>query len=274
MARSAVRTAVLIGGIAALLWLERRHPLRVPVDPGLRRIARNVAVGVLTAATVTAIERPIVTRVAAMAERRGWGLVPRLGAPPAIASAVGVALMDYTLYWWHVLLHRIPALWRMHEPHHIDRDLDTSTALRFHFAEFLASVPWRCAQVVVIGAGPRLLALWQKLTLAEVLFHHSNLRLPRAIERLASLFVVTPRLHGIHHSVERRERDSNFSSGLTVWDRVHGTAHFDLARDDVEIGLPGFERADDVTLERTLALPFEHREAQLAQNRQAHNRVY
>ena len=261
--------ALLIGGVAALLWLERKRPLRMAVEPGLRRVARNVAVGVLTAATVSAIERPIVTRVAAIAGRRGWGIVPRLGASTGVATAAGVVLMDYTLYWWHVLLHRVPALWRMHEPHHIDRDLDTSTALRFHFAEFLASIPWRCAQVIVIGAGPRVLALWQKLTLAEVLFHHSNVRLPRAIERLASLLVVTPRLHGLHHSVDRRERDSNYSSGLTLWDRLHGTAHLDLQRDDVEIGLPGFERMQDVTLERTLALPFEHRlpRPEAAQNR-------
>jgi sterol desaturase/sphingolipid hydroxylase (fatty acid hydroxylase superfamily) len=263
-----VGKALLIGGIAALLWLERKHPLRVPVDPGLRRVARNVAVGALTAATVAAIERPIVTRVAAIAEHRRWGIVPRLGAPASVATAVGIALMDYTLYWWHVLLHRVPALWRMHEPHHIDRDLDMSTALRFHFAEFLASVPWRCAQVIAIGAGPRLLALWQKLTLAEVLFHHSNVRLPREIERLASSLVVTPSLHGIHHSVERRERDSNFSSGLTIWDRLHGTARFDLSREDVQIGLPGFERMEDVTLAKTLALPFEHRAAELVQTGQ------
>lgn len=257
--------ALLIGGVAALLLLERKHPLRAPADPGLRRIARNVAVGVLTAATVSAIERPIVTRVATIAERRRWGIVPRLGARSGVSAAIGLALMDYTLYWWHVLLHRVPGLWRMHEPHHIDRDLDTSTALRFHFAEFLASIPWRCAQVMVIGAGPRLLALWQKLTLAEVLFHHSNVRLPRAIEELASAFVVTPRLHGIHHSVELRERDSNFSSGLTIWDRLHRTGNFDVTREDVEIGLPGFEHARDVTLGRTLALPFEQRNPRLAQ---------
>jgi sterol desaturase/sphingolipid hydroxylase (fatty acid hydroxylase superfamily) len=269
MARSAARIALLIGGIAALLWLERKYPLRVAVEPGLRRLARNFAVGVLTAAAVSAIERPIVTRVSSIAERRRWGVLPRLGAPDGIATAIGLALMDYTLYWWHVLLHRMPALWRMHEPHHVDRDLDTSTALRFHFAEFLASIPWRCAQVMAIGAGPRLLALWQKLTLAEVLFHHSNLRLPRTIERAAGWFVVTPRLHGVHHSVDRRERDSNFSSALTVWDRLHGTAHFDPHRDRVRIGLPGFEQAQDVTLDRTLALPFEHRAPRLTQTEHA-----
>jgi sterol desaturase/sphingolipid hydroxylase (fatty acid hydroxylase superfamily) len=176
--------------------------------------------------------------------------------PRALRAAAAIALMDYTLYWWHVLLHRVPSLWRLHEPHHADRDLDVSTALRFHFAEFLASIPWRCAQIALIGVGPRTLELWQKLTFAEVLFHHSNVRLPRAVESKLSRYVITPRMHGIHHSVVREERDSNFSSVLTLWDALHGTARRDMERDPVTIGLSQFGEEKDVTLRKTLALPF------------------
>jgi len=256
-----VGKALLLGGIAALLYFERKYPLRQPVEPGVRRLARNVATGALTAVTVSLFDRPVVARVSKLTEQRRWGLLPRLRAPAPVKTALAVALMDYTLYWWHVLLHRVPVLWRLHEPHHIDRDLDTSTGVRFHFGEFLASIPWRCAQVIAIGAGPRALALWQKLTLAEVLFHHSNVRMPRDLERAMSRFVVTPRLHGIHHSVVRSERDSNYSSGLTVWDRLHGTAGVVLGRDDVEIGLLDHSRAEDVTLVKTLALPFNRRDS-------------
>lgn len=162
--------------------------------------------------------------------------------------------MDYTLYWWHVLLHRVPALWRLHVPHHIDRDLDASTGVRFHFLEFIASIPWRCAQIAVIGADPRALAAWQRLTLIEVLFHHSNLRLPLEVERVLSALAVTPRMHGIHHSIERREHDSNFSSGLSIWDRLHGTVGASARGDAVVIGLA--ESGGDVTLIATLASPF------------------
>jgi sterol desaturase/sphingolipid hydroxylase (fatty acid hydroxylase superfamily) len=163
--------------------------------------------------------------------------------------------MDYTLYWWHVLLHRVSALWRLHEPHHIDRDLDVSTGVRFHFAEFLASIPWRCAQIVVIGVGPRTLRLWQTLTFAEVLFHHCNIELPAGLERWMSTFIVTPRLHGIHHSVVRAQRDTNFSSGLTLWDRLHGTYRA-WSNDAITIGLPAYDDPSRVTLPRTLAAPF------------------
>ena len=249
-----LRTAALvIGTVAALVYLERRRPLRKPVEPGPQRIARNTAVGVLTAVTVSAIERPLVTRAAQYAEGKRLGVI-RLPLPQWAKTALAVILMDYTLYWWHVLLHRVPVLWRLHEPHHADRDLDTSTALRFHFTEFLASIPWRCAQILLIGVHPRALSLWQRLTLAEVLFHHSNLRLPRTLEGSLVSVVVTPRLHGIHHSVVREERDSNFSSGLTLWDRLHGTAKLDLDRDAVTIGLPDHTRSE--SLPETLALPF------------------
>ena len=215
---------------------------------------RNFAVGAVTAVVVSRIERPIVTQLAVLAEKHAWGIAPHV--PPRFRTAIAIALMDYTLYWWHVLLHRSPALWQLHEAHHADRDLDTSTAARFHFLEFIASVPWRCAQIAVIGVGPRALALWQKLTLAEVLFHHSNLRLPRVLERALAAFVVTPRLHGIHHSVVRAERDSNYSSGLTLWDRLHGSARLDFERDDVKIGLPEIGGPGEMTFVKTLAVPF------------------
>ena len=256
-----LRTILLIGGAAALLWLERKHLLRQPVEPGPQRVVRNLAIGALTAVTVAAIERPIVTRLARVTQQQRWGLVARLPIDDGLKVAIAIALMDYTLYWWHVLLHRVPALWRMHAPHHTDRDLDASTGVRFHFTEFLASIPWRSAQVMVIGVTPRALALWQTLTLAEVLFHHSNLRLPRAFERHLSRIVVTPRLHGMHHSVLESERDTNFSSGLSVWDRLHGTAYPGLGRDDVAIGLPGYRSPWDATLLETLTMPFEPQQA-------------
>ena len=124
------RLALLLG-IAALLWLERKRPLRAPVEPGPHRVARNIAVGAITALTVAALERPIVRHACRITLERGWGLLPKLRMPAAARTALALALMDYTLYWWHVLLHRVPRLWRDHEPHHIDRDLDTSTGIRF-----------------------------------------------------------------------------------------------------------------------------------------------
>lgn len=249
-------SVALLGVAGVLFWLERRRPLRPRVDPGPRRIARNLAMAATTAVTVTAIERPLTRHLTRSVEQHGWGLVPALRLTGWLAALVTVILLDYTLFLWHILLHRVPLLWRLHLAHHVDLDLDASTAARFHFLEFLASMPWRLAQIALIGATPRTLALWQQLTAAEVLFHHSNLRLPSHVERWLSRVLMTPRLHGIHHSTVRAERDSNFSSGLTVWDLVHGTIRTDVPQERITIGVPPYDGRTDVTLGKTLLLPF------------------
>ena len=268
-----LHAALAVSGIAALLWIERKRPLRKPVEPGLARVARNAAAGAIAAVAVRALERPLVEPLARTTGRRGWGIISRLPLPPCARMLAAVALMDYTLYWWHVLLHRVPALWRLHEPHHADRDLDASTALRFHFLEFVASIPWRCAQIALIGVAPRTLSAWQTLTAAEVLFHHSNLRLPRALERVLSRIVVTPRLHGLHHSIVREERDSNYSSVLTLWDALHGTARLEIDREDVIIGLPQYREAGDVTLGKMLVLPLKGKGVNGLTGERVNNRV-
>lgn len=247
---------VLLALVGAVFWLERRRPLRARVDPGPRRIGRNLTVAAITAVAVVLAERPLITRLARHAGRRGWGLVPRLGLEGPARTLAILLLMDYSLYWWHVLLHRLPLLWRCHRAHHADLDLDASTAARFHFAEFLLSIPWRAAQAALIGVSPRLMTLWGQLTFAEVVFHHSNLRLPVRLERALSLAVMTPRLHGIHHSRVRTERDANFSSGLTLWDIVHRTLRDDVRQEDIAIGLAEYPQPKDVTVTKTLTLPF------------------
>lgn len=166
-------------------------------------------------------------------------------------------LLDYTLYLWHILLHKLPWLWRCHQPHHIDLDLDTSTALRFHFTELLASVPWRAGQIVSIGVSPLALSVWQTATIVEVLFHHSNFRLPIGVERWLCRLIVTPRMHGIHHSVVPEEQNANWSSGLTVWDWLHGTLRLNIPQDEITIGVPAYLNPQDVTLPKVLAMPFQ-----------------
>lgn len=165
-------------------------------------------------------------------------------------------LMDYTLYVWHVLCHRAPLLWRAHAVHHIDRDLDASTALRFHFAELTASVPWRAGQVVLIGVSPTALSAWQAWLMVSILFHHSNLALPPGVERVVGWFFVTPRMHGIHHSIEHDDVNANWSSGLTVWDWLHGTLKLDVPQSSITVGVRSFEHPEQVRLSEMLVLPF------------------
>jgi sterol desaturase/sphingolipid hydroxylase (fatty acid hydroxylase superfamily) len=235
---STLAGAALAGVFLSLLWLERRRPLRERVQPEAPRLARNLAIGAGAAAVVGVLESPVTNWLAGQVEQRRLGVVPRLGLSPRTEKIVALALFDYTLFLWHILLHRVPGLWRWHRMHHRDADLDVSTALRFHAMELAWSLPWRMAQVALIGVPRRTLALWGQLTAAEVLFHHSNLRLPRRLEQLLGLIVVTPRQHGIHHADLLTLQHSNLSSGLAIWDVLHGTARRDIPQDRITIGLP------------------------------------
>ncbi|HEV7368210.1 sterol desaturase family protein [Arenibaculum sp.] len=249
-------TALTVGVFAALMLLERRRPLRGRSEPRWRRDARNLAVAAASAATLRIAERPVVEPLSQLVERRRWGLLKQLDLPVWVELPAAVVLMDYTLYLWHVLTHRVPWLWRLHKVHHADLDLSATTALRFHFAEMALSVPWRAAQVVLIGVGPRALSTWRSALFVSILFHHSNLRLPAGIERRLVRVVVTPRMHGIHHSVVRDEMDSNWSSGLTAWDRLHGTLKLDVPQHRITIGVPDHRDPREVTLGKILAMPF------------------
>jgi sterol desaturase/sphingolipid hydroxylase (fatty acid hydroxylase superfamily) len=251
-----ISAPLVLGTFGLLLWLERRRPLRPRVEPTSLRTGRNVTVAALTAGALQLTERPIISRLTKLVGRRRWGLLKRLRLPAWLEISLAVVLLDYTLYLWHVLLHRAPWLWRIHVVHHVDLDLDTSTSVRFHAAEMIVSVGWRAGQVALIGVSPLALSLWQTLLLLSVMFHHSNIRLPIETERRLNRLIVTPRMHGIHHSIVQEETNSNWSSGLTLWDRIHGTLRLDVPQETITIGVPAYRSPEDVTLDKLIVLPF------------------
>jgi sterol desaturase/sphingolipid hydroxylase (fatty acid hydroxylase superfamily) len=249
--------AIVVGAFAAILFAETRRPLRRQEHEKVRRDMRNLAVAGLSAITLQVLEKPVVDPLSRMVARRRWGLLKRVDLPPWAETVLAVALMDYTLYLWHVLAHRTPALWRFHIVHHCDLDMDASTALRFHAGEMALSVPYRAAQVALIGVAPRPLSIWQTFLFVSILFHHSNLRLPTWLERRAAWLIVTPRMHGIHHSIIEEETSSNWSSGFTVWDWLHGTLRLDVPQHEIEIGVPAYRDPEEVTLPKLIEMPFE-----------------
>ena len=248
---------VALGTFGVLLWLENRRPLRAAVESKIGRDTRNLAVAGIAAAALRLCEQPVVAPLTKMVERKNIGLLKIVRLPKILEAILAVALMDYTLYLWHVATHKIPFLWRFHLVHHVDLEMDASTAIRFHFGELIISVLWRAAQILAIGVSPASFAAWQLFLFPEILFHHSNVKLPIETEKKLARLIVTPRLHGIHHSTVRDETDSNWSSGLTVWDWLHGTLKTGIPQSEINIGVPAYQNADEVTLAKILPLPFE-----------------
>jgi len=250
------RVALSLGALAGLVLLERKRPLRHERESKLRRNGRNLVVASLGALTAQLVEAPAVRPLARFVERRRFGLLKQLHLPRPLEIVAAVLLMDYTLYVWHILTHRVPFLWRFHAVHHVDLDLDASTALRFHFGELAISVPYRAAQIALIGVDAEALTCWQMFLSLSILFHHSNVRLPRDFESRLGWFLVTPRMHGIHHSNEPAEANTNWSSGLALWDHIHRTFRLHKPQEEICIGVKGIDTEERVRLPEILMQPF------------------
>jgi sterol desaturase/sphingolipid hydroxylase (fatty acid hydroxylase superfamily) len=253
---TAITAAVIILAGGFMLLAERFAPLRRTVEPKLRRVVRNLSTGGLSLALMTLLQAPLLQPVASWIVRDRVGLLQAVRWPRWIETAIAIVLLDYTLWWWHWAIHRVPFLWRFHLVHHVDRDLDTTTALRFHFGELALSIPFRAAQMIVIGIDMQTLWLWQTILFASILFHHANVRFPIGVERLLVRVIVTPRMHGIHHSDRIEETDSNWSSLLSAWDYLHRTIRLDVPQERVVIGVPAYQNPADVTIGKILLLPF------------------
>jgi len=249
----------VLGGIAVysvLLEFELRSPLRRSVESKLTRNVRNLTIAGLSAFAVNIAQTAIAMRLAALVGEKKWGLLGLVSLPLWAEVVLAAVLLDYTLYVWHVLTHRVPWLWRFHVVHHVDLDMDASTALRFHFGEMIISVPWRAGQILLIGVSPLSFAIWQSFLLVMILFHHANVRLTLEIERSLNLLIVTPRMHGIHHSTIREDADSNWSSGFTLWDWLHGSLRLKVPQKEITIGVPAYRTPTEAGLLRMLKLPF------------------
>ena len=199
---------------------------------------------------------PIPMSIAMWAQDRHLGLLNWLALPGWAAGLATFLLMDYAYWWWHWANHMLPFFWRFHNVHHTDLDLDVSTAARFHFGEMFFSTGFLSLAVTLFGIGPVLLVIFFVAFEAATLFHHSNWRLPIALERLLNFVVVTPRMHGIHHSIVQRETNSNWGTIFCWWDKLHRTLRRDVPQDAITIGVAAYREEHELTLGKLLSLPF------------------
>jgi sterol desaturase/sphingolipid hydroxylase (fatty acid hydroxylase superfamily) len=169
---------------------------------------------------------------------------------------VAFLLLDLSFFYWHLANHKVPFLWRFHNIHHFDPALDVSTGFRFHFGEVFLSTLFRVLQVSLIGVPLIAFGAYELVFQAGTLFHHSNLRLPIGFERLLNKLIVTPRMHGIHHSQVRKEANSNYGVVFPWWDWVHRTAGLNIPQSKIEVGIAGYTLAEDNQVWRALILPF------------------
>src|SRR2546430_8676895 len=241
----------------ALLWLQWRFPLRRQHFSTLHRLVRNFVLSIPGFAIVRLAMLPIPIAVAMWAQDRHVGLLNWLALPAWTAAIATFLLMDYAYWWWHWANHMIPLFWRFHNVHHTDLDLDVSTAARFHFGELIFSVGFLSLAVLVFGIAPIILVVFFITFEAATLFHHSNWRLRIGVERALNMIFVTPRMHGIHHSIVQRETNSNWGTIFCWWDKFPRTLRRDVPQDEIAIGVRAYRDENELTVGRLWLLPFQ-----------------
>lgn len=250
-------TGAVIGTLAlSLFLLERLFPLRTAKRPLAGRLLINLSFAAVAFVTVSLMVRPAAEATLGWTGRSAFGLAQLAAIPSVIRPFLAFLLMDLTFYWWHRANHRIPLLWRFHNVHHLDPDLDISTAFRFHFGELAFSSAFRVAQIGLIGPSFGSYLFYEAIFQAGTLFHHSNLRLPIRNERLLVRLIVTPRMHGIHHSQVPEETNSNYATVFSFWDRLHRTLGLNIPQGEIDIGIPGYAGYRDNSLGSALLAPF------------------
>jgi sterol desaturase/sphingolipid hydroxylase (fatty acid hydroxylase superfamily) len=240
----------------ALLWtIESVAPMYVGRRRRLSHGAANLGLAALNAAVAYAFAI-LVVGATEWSRATGFGLLTRAPLPAWLHGALALVLLDCWQYWWHRANHRLPFLWRFHAVHHADAELDVTSGVRFHTIEITLSFLARLVVLPVLGVTATELVLYDAITLPIILFHHANLAMPERPDRLLRALIVTPRMHYVHHSRLRAETDSNYASGLTVWDRVFGSYR---RRDDpraIVLGLDDWPERAWRTLAGMLRAPF------------------
>lgn len=248
---------ILIAVFALLLIAERRRRLRKRTQPAADRVIINTAVSAPSFALLRFLFLPLMVMLAQKNQEYKFGLNYFADAPPAIMAVISFLILDYGNYLWHVLNHKIPFLWRFHLVHHTDLDLDVTTAFRFHFGELIGSVFFRGLFVLLSGATGNEVLVYEIFFEGATQFHHSNWRLPAGLDKKLNKLIVTPVMHGIHHSVVRAERDSNYSVIFSFWDRLHATLNYRDNNDKITIGVPSYQDKDELTPGQLLSMPFK-----------------
>ena len=247
---------VLSAIFVILMLLETKFQLRNRVQNRWKRVFTNFILSIPAFMLLRLLFIPAMVWLAAKNQDWQVGLSYWFSAPRWIEYLLAFLLLDYSNYLWHVLLHKLPVLWRFHLVHHTDLDVDVSTAFRFHFGEMIGSVIFRGAAVLAIGCAPAIVLIYEIVFEAATQFHHSNTKLPFSMERVLNKLIVTPRMHGIHHSMIRKETDSNYSTIFSFWDRLHKTARLNIHQNEIVTGVPSYADEKELTIGNLLKLPF------------------
>ncbi len=254
-----VRLGFFFGIFALVALWELLAPRRALTVSRAVRWVNNLGLVALDTIILRLLFPAAAVGMAAFAAAQGWGLLNHFQIPYWLSIVAAVVAMDFVIWMQHVMVHAVPALWRLHRVHHADLDYDLTTGARFHPIEIILSMLIKFATIMVLGPPVAAVILFEVILNGMAMFNHGNIRLPASLDRWLRLVAVTPDMHRVHHSVEDDETNSNFGFNLSWWDRLFGTyrAQPRGGHKDMLIGIRHYRTPREVSrLPGMLALPF------------------
>jgi sterol desaturase/sphingolipid hydroxylase (fatty acid hydroxylase superfamily) len=257
-----LRLAVFAGVFVVMAAIELVRPKRRLTVSKARRWLTNLGIAgtdMLVLRLMAMLAVPVAAVAAAyFAREHGLGLLNEVAWPYWIKVAIALLVLDLAIWFQHLVSHKVPIFWRLHRVHHADRDIDVTTAVRFHPIEIALSMLWKILVVVLLGASPFAVFLFEVILNACAMFNHANIALPSWLDGVLRLFIVTPDMHRVHHSVVRNEHDRNFGFNLSLWDRLFRTylAEPKAGQEGMTIGLTPYQTEAPTKFVWSLALPF------------------
>lgn len=253
---AALKSAFFVGGLALLFHLETKHAYRTPTVSRTRRGVINISLSLINSVVLAYLFGALLLATTAYVTSRNIGLMNLVGLPEWLKVIVFVVVMDFLLYVWHLLNHEMPLMWRFHRVHHADLNMDVTTATRFHIGELAISAIIKISLVYLLGASLTAVLVFETLLVAAAQFQHSSVRVSEAFERRWWTLFVPPSMHRIHHSVKIRERDTNYGTIFSLWDRVCGTLLTDVDQDGIRIGVGAYRKPEKLNLHHLFMMPF------------------
>lgn len=265
-----IRLGFFFGILALMALWEVLAPRRLLTISKALRWVNNLGLVFFNSILLRLVFPAAAVGMAAFCAGQGWGIFNYFSVPSWFAVVASVVALDFIIYLQHVMVHAVPALWRLHRVHHADLDFDVTTGARFHPLEILLSMLIKFATIIVLGPPVVAVLIFEVVLNATSMFNHGNVRLPLGLDRVLRLFVVTPDMHRVHHSVEDDETNSNFGFNLSVWDRLFGT-YRDQPRaghEGMTIGIHRYRTPAEVSrFDGILLLPFRGKVTDYAINR-------
>jgi len=252
-----LRLGVFLGLFTLFGILEFLFPRRARVQSQLRRWSTNWILLVIYSVVIRlmGLLAPVIvaTGAAQHAAANGWGLFYMVDLPLWLEFTLAIIILDWAVWFQHLVTHKIPFLWRFHRVHHSDRDLDVSSAIRFHPVEIALSMLYKVALVYLLGAPVLAVIIFEVILNGAAMFNHANINLPKSLDRIIRTVIVTPDMHRIHHSDIRTEHDSNYGFSVSIWDHIFRTFTAEPKGGHKEMTV-GLRWQDDKTQELVWAL--------------------